>query len=311
MGSGHPVGKEDRAIRAHMSTVPLPQSFGFVLVAALVLLQPARAVSRQDLPRLTDSLKLAVIGDSGNGRRAQDQVAAQMIAVRKRFPFELVLMVGDNLLGRQAAADFVTKFERPYAPLLSSDVQFFAALGNHDEPTTRYYPPFNMGGQRYYTYARQRVRFFVLDSTDFDPAQEAWIENALKAAAEEWKVCYLHHPLYSSGSRHGSAVDLRARLEPLFVEHGVQVVFSGHDHVYERIKPQNGIHYFVVGSSGQLRQGGVRPSPMTAAYFDRDQVFMVAEIAGQELSFEAITRVGETVDSGVIRIGTPSVGEHP
>ena len=294
-----------------MSTMPLPQSFGFVLVAALVLFQPARAVSRQDLPRLPDSLKLAIIGDSGNGRRAQYQVAAQMIAARKRFPFELVLMVGDNLLGRQAAADFVTKFERPYAPLHSSGVQFFAALGNHDGPATRYYPPFNMGGQRYYTYARQGVRFFVLDSTDFDPEQGAWIENALKAAAEEWKVCYLHHPLYSSGSRHGSTVDLRARLEPLFVEHGVQVVFSGHDHVYERIKPQNGIHYFVVGSSGQLRQGGVRPSPMTAAYFDRDQVFMVAEIAGQELSFEAITRVGETVDSGVIRIGTSSVGEHP
>ena len=294
-----------------MSTVSLPPSFGFVLVAALVLFQPARGVSRQDLPRLPDSLKLAIIGDSGNGRRAQYELAAQMIAARKRFPFELVLMVGDNLLGRQAAADFVTKFERPYAPLLSSDVQFFAALGNHDEPANRYYPPFNMGGQRYYTYARQGVRFFVLDSTDFDPEQGAWIENALKAATEEWKVCYLHHPLYSSGSRHGSTVDLRARLEPLFVEHGVQVVFSGHDHVYERIKRQNGIHYFVVGSSGQLRKGGIRPSPMTAAYFDRDQVFMVAEIAGQELSFEAITRLGETVDSGVIRIGTSSVGEHP
>jgi hypothetical protein len=183
-----------------MSTMPLPQSFGIVLAAALVFFQPARAVSRQDLPRLPDSLKLAVIGDSGNGRRAQYELAAQMVTARQRFSFELVLMVGDNLLGHQAAADFVTKFERPYAPLLSSGVQFFAALGNHDEPANRYYPPFNMSGQRYHTFARQGVRFYVLDSTDFDPEQGAWIENALKAATEEWKVCYLHHPLYSSGS---------------------------------------------------------------------------------------------------------------
>jgi hypothetical protein len=93
---------------------------------------------------------------------------------------------------------------------------------------------------------------------------------------------------------------LRVVLEPLFVKYGVSVVFSGHDHIYERIKPQKGITYFVNGSSGELRRGDVHPSTMTAAYFDRDQAFSLVEVDGDDLFFQARSRVGETVDSGVI-----------
>jgi hypothetical protein len=89
-------------------------------------------------------------------------------------------------------------------------------------------------------------------------------------------------------------------LEPLMVRYGVDIVFSGHEHIYERIKPQKGITYFIVGSSGQLRRGGMTPSPMTASGFDRDQVFMVASIDGGDLTFQAISRTGVVVDSGVI-----------
>jgi hypothetical protein len=91
------------------------------------------------------------------------------------------------------------------------------------------------------------------------------------------------------------------QLEPLLVKYGVQVVFSGHDHIYERIKPQQGIQYFVSGAAGQLRKGDVSPSAMTAAYFDQDRSFMLVEIAEQNLFFEAISRTGKTVDSGVIQ----------
>jgi hypothetical protein len=60
-----------------------------------------------------------------------------------------------------------------------------------------------------------------------------------------------HHPLYSDAARHGSNIELRVVLEPLLVRYGVSVVFSGHDHVYERSTPQKGITYFIEGSSGQ------------------------------------------------------------
>ena len=82
-----------------------------------------------------------------------------------------------------------------------------------------------MNGARYYTYARKNVRFFVLDTTQLDAKQVAWLDAALQEAKEDWKICYFHHPLYSNAGRHGSSVDLRVLLEPIFVKHGVDVVF--------------------------------------------------------------------------------------
>jgi 3',5'-cyclic AMP phosphodiesterase CpdA len=134
-----------------------------------------------------------------------------------------------------------------------------------------------------------------------DRKQLEWVDATLRDAREDWKICYFHHPLYSNAARHGSAVDLRVLLEPIFVRHGVNVVFSGHDHVYERIKPQKGIYYFVSGSGGQLRRGNMNSSEQTAASFDQDRSFMAVEVVGTDMFFQAISRTGQTVDSGVIR----------
>jgi 3',5'-cyclic AMP phosphodiesterase CpdA len=265
------------------------------LTSAVVVGQPARS-----LPNRQDSLKFAAIGDNGTGERPQYEVAKQMENAHASFAFDLVIMLGDNMYGGQTPADFVKKFEQPYAPLLKAGVKFQASLGNHDRPENVSYAPYNMNGERYYTYARKNVRFLALDSTLMDAKQLAWLEKTLQGAQEDWKICYFHHPLYSNASRHGSSVDLRVILEPLFVKHGVDVVFSGHDHVYERLKPQKGITYFVSGAAGQLRRGNMTPEENTAAYFDQDQSFMLAEVVGHDLYYEAVSRTGKTVDSGVI-----------
>ena len=90
-------------------------------------------------------------------------------------------------------------------------------------------------------------------------------------------------------------------LEPLFLKYGVQVVFAGHDHVYERIKPQNGIYYFTEGASGELRTGNLKKTDLTAAGYDKDRSFLSVEISGDDLYFQAISRTGVTVDSGTFR----------
>lgn len=134
-----------------------------------------------------------------------------------------------------------------------------------------------------------------------DPKQLAWLEQELKASGSNWKIVYFHHPLYSSGKAHGSSTELRRLLEPVFVRHGVDVVFQGHDHSYERIKPQKGIYYFTEGNSGKKKKGNLRKTDFKAAGFDADCTFMLVEIAGDELHFQAVSRTGATVDSGVIR----------
>jgi hypothetical protein len=78
------------------------------------------------------------------------------------------------------------------------------------------------------------------------------------------------------------------------------VVFQGHDHVYDRLKPQNGIYYFVSGAAGQLRKGNMQPAQQTAAYLDQDQSFMLVEVTGSTLYFQSISRTGRIGDSGTI-----------
>jgi hypothetical protein len=252
------------------------------------------------LPNRPDSVKFAAIGDNGTGDRPQYEVADQMTKLQSTFPFDLVIMLGDNMYGGQRPADFVKKFEEPYRTLLGRRVKFQASLGNHDRPENVGYELYNMNGQRYYTYVRKNVRFFALDTTLMDRKQLDWLDAGLKDSREDWKICYFHHPLYSNASRHGASVDLRLLLEPLFVKYGVNVVFSGHDHVYERLKPQQGISYFVSGAAGQLRKGNMEPSDQTAASFDQDQSFMLVEVAGDEMFFESVSRTGRVVDSGLI-----------
>ncbi len=141
-----------------------------------------------------------------------------------------------------------------------------------------------------YTFKVGDVHFFALDSNYMDPDQVNWLTNELKKAGTGWKIPFFHHPLYSSAHAHGSSIELRKVLEPLFVESAVQMVFSGHDHVYERMKPQKGILYFVEGASGELRPGDLGTADFEAKGFDRDRTFMVVEIAGDQMYFDTISR---------------------
>ena len=142
-----------------------------------------------------------------------------------------------------------------------------------------------MGGKLYYTFTpKSNIRFFAFESTYPEPEQIRWLEKELAASNDDWKIVFFHHPLYSSGERHGSDFRLREVLEPLFLKYNVSVVLNGHDHFYERIKPQHGVYYFVSGSAGQLRKGDLQKSALTAAGFDQDQSFLLVEVEAGAVS---------------------------
>lgn len=260
---------------------------------------PAMSAATETRPPAgKDSVKFLVLGDSGTGNRAQYDVAAQVWKSHQVFPYEFAIMLGDNIYGSERPQDFAEKFERPYKPLLDANIPFYASLGNHDDPNQRYYKPFGMDGQRFYTYQKKDVRFYALDSNYMDKDQQTWLDKELRNSNARWKIAYFHHPIYSSGGRHGSEVDLRAIVEPMFIKYGVNVVFAGHEHFYERLKPQKGIAYFTAGGAAKLRSGDIQTGAMTARGFDTEQSYVLIEIDGDVLRFQAISRRGKVVDSG-------------
>jgi hypothetical protein len=270
-----------------------------LLIAAL----PSAALAQDlRLPNERDSLKFAVIGDSGQPGSGQTSIAKQMAAWRTRFPFEFVIMTGDNLYGSEKPRDYEKKFSIPYKPLIDAGVKFYASLGNHDDDGQIRYKLFNMDGKKYYSFRpKLGVRFFALDTNYVDDKQLDWLDKELEGSGSDWKIAFFHHPLYSSGETHGSADLQRELLEPIFLKYGVNVVIAGHEHFYERLKPQKGVAYFTIGSSAKLRKGDLRKSAMTAYGNDTDYAFVLMEIVGDELYYQAVNNRGVTIDAGSVR----------
>ncbi len=276
------------------------QSLPIVVTLTAMLAAGAAAQELQLANKPSGTLKFAVIGDSGTGDANQYRLAKVFTDIHQRFPYEFVLMMGDNMYGSENARDFQRKFEIPYKPVLDKGVKFYASLGNHDSTNQRMYKLFNMNGERFYTFKpKDGIRFFALDSNYMDRTQLQWMEKELAASGSDWKVVFFHHPIYSSGGRHGSDTALRAQLEPLFLKYGVDLVIAGHEHFYERLKPQKGINYFISGGAGKLRRGDVG-GEFTAKAFDQGFHFMIFEVDGDQMQFQVITDRGQTVDAGVV-----------
>lgn len=260
-----------------------------------------------------DPLTFAVMGDTGTGQEPQLKVARQMMKEREKTPYDFVLMLGDNLYPDGDPALLKPRFEEPYRGLLAAGVKFYAVLGNHDVKKGREaqqrYDKFNMGGEPYYSFRKGEglldkitggglIEFFALDSNRMTPQQVGWLDGKLRASEARWKVVLMHHPLYSSADKHGSSQKLRGLLEPVLVRNKVDAVFAGHDHVYERTKPQQGITYFVSGAGGQLRRGDLNfKSPLLAAGNDEINSFLIVRVTGEQMRVEAIGSDGRRLDS--------------
>jgi hypothetical protein len=249
------------------------------------------------LPGLAGSTAFALIGDSGSGDGAQKAVANAMLRYHTTArPFTFVLMLGDNLYDD----DYHGEFSVPYQGLLERGVLFYAALGNHDRELQQHYKPFHMTDRLYFAFTEGNARFVALNSNHpADTAQLTWLDGAFGNTGTKWRIGFFHHPLYSSGDHARESRDsIRPALEPALVRNHVDVVFSGHDHLYERIAPQRGIRYFVSGG------GGRNLYDFHQSRFDEvgssEHHFMVVEIAGDQMFFEAITPQGRTLDCGVL-----------
>lgn len=274
--------------------------------ARLAPVQPG-ASSPLPMPDTHGATTFALMGDSGSGDVAQEQVAQAMLTyfdTARRFGF--VLMLGDNLYHD----DYENEFLIPYKPLLDRGVKFYATLGNHDRDLEQHFKPFNMGDRDHYAFDEDNIRFVVLNSNrPADPVQLKWIDDAFADAGDKWRIAFFHHPMYSSGQHAAEGRDvIRPALEAPLVRNRVNATFAGHEHLYERVKPQHGIAHFVSGGGGRYLYKFV-PSD-----FDEIGVsahhFMVAQVAGDTMLFEAISHGQQVLDCGAV-YRTPSAAEKP
>lgn len=102
----------------------------------------------------------------------------------------------------------------------------------------------------FYSFTYGDVHFVMLNSNCQGTADDSlsaeqieWLRSDLEISDAKWKIAVMHHPMYSPGT--GSkdrwedtmTIALQAQLSPIFAEYGVDVVLSGHDHVYYRTHP--------------------------------------------------------------------------
>jgi len=252
------------------------------------------------------TLRGAVIGDSGKAGQAQNQVIAQM----QKWKPDILIHVGDIVYPNGADEDYDLKFFQPLAKLLRS-IPFFPCIGNHDAQSLEVYLknyvlPERSGTERYYTYRYGPVQFIVIDSNlNYLPGSEQyqWLEKVLKARKRksEWRVAYMHHPAFSSG-KHGDTIDIQKYLVPLF-KRRVNLVLSGHDHIYDRSMVGEGagrkVPYIVSGGGGtDLFE--VVPKPNSSVALSAHHFVAFKAFKGtilKRLRVKAISSQGQILDS--------------
>ncbi len=299
------------------------------LLIALVISLPV--LSAQDKP-----YAFVAIGDTGCGCSGQAKVSRSLIQWHRANPFSVVVMLGDNIYGSSFGtrggnkALFTERFDEHYFPLMNAGVKFYATLGNHDYETRRGADEvadkkrFNiLGRQGYYSFysdakvdGKPLVQFISLNSVELidkdaaDGTQIAWLSKTLTESGAIWKVVYFHHPLYApSGEGHEPEVELRRDLEDVFVAAGVQLVLTGHNHYYARMKTQRGITHFISGGGGRtLKEPIVNQYTVRAADIYH---FIHFEVYPDRMDFKVVPAQSSFKDTGSIPVTPPGGNPAP
>jgi predicted phosphodiesterase len=246
----------------------------------------------------------AVVGDSGKGGKSQLAVAELL----ERLKPDLILHTGDVVYPRGEERHYDRSFFVPYQRLIK-EVPIFPTLGNHDVEKnngTAYLKNFHLphnnpqSSSRYYSFDWGNAHFVALNSEMYHEddsgspeEQKSWLERDLREAHQPWKFVFLHRGLYSS-SKHGGDEEIREDLEPIFVRYKVNVVFSGHDHDYERTVPIKGVTYVVTGGGGKDLYRACRSK--WTAFSKKIHHAVLVRINGERFSLETIEPEGNVVD---------------
>jgi acid phosphatase len=263
--------------------------------------------------------RFVAIGDTGSASPAQGRVAEQMWDWREKNPFNLVVMLGDNIYGTTELTHggdpklFPKKFDKYYKRFQDAGVVFHASVGNHDMQTDHAQGEIDdqarfgiLGTDGYYKIStpdsfnvngKHLADFFALNSElkgeKFD-AQVKWLSEELPKSNAIWKFVFLHHPLYTVRGQHAPALVLRTAIEKTLVENHVQFILAGHNHFYSRMKPVDGMLQMISGGGG--RHLAFPRNDKCAVMSVRTYEFLGVEVSPEHVRFLAIDQYGKTFD---------------
>ena len=225
-----------------------------------------------------------------------------------------MLMAGDNVYDGGTPEDYRLKFELPYKPFLDADVKFYAALGNHDDPNQPDYKLFNTGGERYYTFAKRmgvigagEARFSywtpsISTTSSSDGSTTSWAARKRTGRSRCFTIRSTRPAGIARTPRNcgGGSSRSSSATASTSLSRGTNISTSGR-------RRSTGSRAFVTGGAGSLRRGDIGADAgggRRAVAFDQDYSFLLVEIEGDELLFQAVSRAGETIDAGVLRKDT-------
>ncbi|HXG49747.1 MAG TPA: metallophosphoesterase family protein [Methylomirabilota bacterium] len=220
-------------------------------------------------PGKSAPVRMWIVGDSGTGRENQSLVHDAMLkhTARDGRPIDLYLHLGDMAYNKGKDVEFQSRFFEMYEPTLRN-VVCWPTMGNHEGSTSKgttgigpYYDAYVVpargeaggvpsGTEAYYAFDYGRVHFICLDSHDLDRkptgAMAQWLKLDLERTKADWILAFFHHPPYTKGShdsdRETQLVQMRTHIMPILESHGVDVVLTGHSHIYERSMLMDGAY---------------------------------------------------------------------
>lgn len=250
--------------------------------------KPVAPSAQEDLP------VFVALGDFGTGDSNQQHVAESISRIKP----EWFVSLGDNVYSKESYQKLVGHY---YGQFLAKS-KFLPATGNHDykEGINRYDSFFGSSeNSRYYkTSVASDIDFFILDSqlalesSDSMDAQKEWLEKETRLSQAKYKFVVLHHPPFSSGAEHGSNPEFQWNFSAM----GITAVFSGHEHLYERVFI-NGVLYVISGAGGRsLYHCGEAISPESICFDDTFGALYVSRL-GDSLIGKFISSSGDVVDT--------------
>lgn len=250
-----------------------------------------------------EDFSFVVYGDGQSNDKYHVDILKQILKTHPLF----IINTGD-LTKKDKEADWYDYFSAICDKTnIGETIPIYSTMGNHDRKEnvkdSLYFKYFSLPvnnfnrSEAYYSFNIGDVHFVALNSyLSFDPCspQYKWLAEDLKKSSHyKWKIVFIHEPFYSSG-RHGSNLHQRRALGPLFEKGGVALVFSGHDHLYERTKSIKGVTYIVTGGGGAPLYNATKTE--WAARIDKSHHFCKVRIAGNKFEVTMIRSDGTIGD---------------